>query len=51
MAAAQQEGMPFGKALQIGQDFARHADKRTTLGYLRPTYDEMFAVINAAGRG
>jgi integrase/recombinase XerC len=47
MRIAQQAGMPFEKALDIVQTLAGHADKRTTMGYLRATFSEL-AMVNGA---
>jgi integrase/recombinase XerC len=47
MRTAIQEGMPQEKALSITQMLAGHADKRTTLGYLRATFNEL-AMVNGA---
>jgi integrase len=47
MRTALQAGMPAEKALDITQSLAGHADKRTTMGYLRATFSEL-AMVNGA---
>jgi len=47
MRAALQSGMPVEKALDVAQTLMGHSDRRTTLGYLRATFDEL-AMVNGA---
>lgn len=47
MRTALSSGMPVEKALSATQTLAGHADPRTTMGYLRATFDEL-AMVNAA---
>jgi integrase len=47
MRTALSAGMPVEKALDITQTLAGHADKRTTMTYLRATFNEL-AMVNGA---
>ncbi len=50
MRMALSNGMPAEKALDVTMTLAGHKDRRTTLGYLRASMDELALVNNMAGR-
>lgn len=49
--AAIQKGLSNEKALYIMQHHGRHADQRTTLGYLRPSSGDFHQAVNGAAVG
>lgn len=46
--AARRNGLSQEKALIVMQIHGRHSDSRTTLGYLRPSFDDIHQAVNGA---